>query len=72
MPLSEETMAWVREAVLRAKTPGEAVMLVDILGRALARFPENQAALRALLATNPPAGVKSTVYRFIAPSGQPR
>jgi hypothetical protein len=67
MPLTAESVAWARDALLAAGSPGETVMLIEILGKTLQKYPENDAALRNLLSRNPSVPIKETVYKFIAP-----
>ncbi len=66
-PVNPATASWAREAVLVAPTPSDTVGLVNLLGKTLVRYPHNDEALRALLATNPPEPVKDAVYRYVAP-----
>jgi hypothetical protein len=66
-PVTKESASWARESVLNARTPNETALLIDILGKTMKTYPENEAALRKLIAANPPIGVKETVYKYIAP-----
>lgn len=66
-PVTKESASWARESVLKAETPNETALIIDILGKTMKTYPENEAALRKLIATNPPIGVKETVYKYIAP-----
>ena len=67
MNVVQPLICWAREAVLVAPTPSDTVGLVNLLGKTLVRYPHNDEALRALLATNPPEPVKDAVYRYVAP-----
>jgi hypothetical protein len=66
-PLTKESDAWARESVLNAQTPNETVLIIEILGKTLKTYPQNDAALRKLLDKNPPIPVKQTIFKFIAP-----
>jgi hypothetical protein len=66
-PVTKESAAWAREAVMTAKTPNETALVIDILGKTINKYPQNEAALRELLAKDPSMPVKETVYKYIAP-----
>jgi len=66
-PVTKESAAWARQAVMNAKTPNETALVIEILGKTINKYSENEAALRELLASNPSLPMKETIYKFIAP-----
>jgi len=64
-----EGMEWARWELEAISHPEEQVALAQYLGNSLSRYPQNELALRQLLASNPPRAVKQAIYAYIAPKG---
>ncbi|MBF0192257.1 MAG: HEAT repeat domain-containing protein [Magnetococcales bacterium] len=64
---TQEGMNWANRNALTARHPDEQVILVDLLGTHMQRFPENRQAIQELLKTNPDKAVKRTIYKYIVP-----
>lgn len=67
MPPSPAGVAWAGQTVLNSETPKEQIPLVEVLGKNLDHYPENETILRELLKTNPDNPVKKEIYKYIAP-----
>lgn len=68
MPDSNARNAWARALVTTATARALLVPLVQIVGRELARHPENEATLRDLLETQHDRPVRRAIYAFVGPS----
>lgn len=67
MPPSEEGVHWAQVMLSVVEEPKEQASLVDLLGKTLEDYPENEDVLRGLLASNPSLKVKKQVYKYIKP-----
>lgn len=67
MPDRGKAVDWARRELAQVSIPAEQVVLIDFLGKSLKENPENEGALRQLLAQNPVRQVKKKIYQYIAP-----
>jgi hypothetical protein len=67
MTPSEAGITWAGQTVLTTDAPKEQIPLVEVLGKTLETYPDNEAHLRALLKKNPDNKVKREVYKYIVP-----
>ena len=56
--------------MLTTNAPKEQIPLVEVLGKTLETYPENEARLRDLLKQNQDNRVKNEVYKYIVPRSQ--
>lgn len=67
MPISHESIAWAGKTLLQSNASKAQIPLVELLGKTLETYPENEARLRALLQKNPDNRVKREIYQYITP-----
>lgn len=67
MPESAARNAWAQGMAIQASDREVLMAVVQILGRSLSTYPENEATLRGLLETNHDRQVRRDVYAFVAP-----
>jgi len=70
MTHSEAGITWAGQTVLTTDAPKEQIPLVEVLGKTLETYPENETHLRELLKKNPDNKVKREVYKYIVPGSQ--
>jgi len=68
MTPSEAGITWAGQTVLTSSAPKEQIPLVEVLGKTLEDYPNNENTLRALLKKNPDNKVKREVYKYIVPT----
>ncbi|MEK8019237.1 MAG: HEAT repeat domain-containing protein [Candidatus Parabeggiatoa sp.] len=67
MTPSEAGITWAGQTVLTTDAPKEQIPLVEMLGKTLETYPENETHLRELLKNNPNNKVKREVYKYLVP-----
>jgi hypothetical protein len=69
MPSTRALHGWARTRVLQEADLVSRGRLVGLLGEGIPAHPENQAILRAMLATETERDVRKTLYRYVSPAG---
>jgi hypothetical protein len=67
MPANDQTMSWGRSALATGLSTPNLAQMAGWLGSQAEHFPENEKALRLLLAENPPFEVKKSILKYVAP-----
>jgi hypothetical protein len=63
-----EGVEWANKTVLNVETPQEQVPLVEVLGKTLDTYPNNEQTLRTLLQKDLNNKVKKDIYRYVVPT----
>ncbi|MDM8564113.1 HEAT repeat domain-containing protein [Candidatus Halobeggiatoa sp. HSG11] len=63
-----EGVNWANKAVLKTDASKEQIPLVEVLGKTLEDYPDNEGTLRALLKKDVDNKVKKNIYKYIVPA----
>lgn len=67
MQPNDNAMTWAREELIRLNEPKSQALMVEILGKHVKKYPDNERTLRAFAKTNPTNNIKREIYQYIQP-----